>query len=60
MSKKWYLSKTVWINALLLGAAVTTALMNDQTMHEYAPYIISINTIINILLRFMSTGKLEG
>jgi len=57
--KKWYQSKTVWINVLSLLAAITASLMSDSAMSEYAPLIIIINTTINILLRFMSSDKLE-
>lgn len=57
--KKWYQSKTVWINVLSLIAAITAALMSDSAMSDYIPIIIIINTTTNILLRFMSSDKLE-
>ena len=57
--KKWYQSKTVWINILSLLAAITASLMSDSGMRDYSPIIIILNTTINILLRFMSRDKLE-
>jgi hypothetical protein len=57
--KKWYESKTVWINILSLLAAITASLMSESALSDYIPIIIIINTTINILLRFMSSDKLE-
>lgn len=57
--KKWYQSKTVWINVLSLLAAITASLMSDPAMSGHATNIIILNTTINILLRFMSSDKLE-
>lgn len=57
--KKWYESKTVWINILTLGAAITASLMSETALSDYIPIIIIINTTINIILRFMSSDKLE-
>ena len=53
--KKWYTSKTIWINALLFAGSITLALINEPALYQYAPEIIIINTIINILLRIMTT-----
>lgn len=58
-TKRWYQSKTIWINALTLAAAIVAALQHEPALQEYAALIISIQTIINILLRFMSTDKLQ-
>lgn len=57
--KKWYESKTVWMNVLSLIAAITASLMSESAMSDYIPIIIIINTTTNILLRFMSSDKLE-
>ena len=57
--KKWYESKTVWINILTLLAAITASLMSETALSDYIPIIIILNTTINILLRFMSSDKLE-
>lgn len=57
--KKWYQSKTVWINVLSLIAAITASLMSESAMSDYIQIIIIINTTTNILLRFMSSTKLE-
>jgi hypothetical protein len=57
--KKWYESKTVWINILTLLAAITASLMSETALSDYIPIIIILNTTINIILRFMSSDKLE-
>jgi hypothetical protein len=57
--KKWYQSKTVWINILTLLAAITASLMSESALSDYIPIIIILNTTINIILRFMSSDKLE-
>lgn len=57
--KKWYQSKTVWMNVLSLLAAITASLMSESALSDYIPIIIIINTTTNILLRFMSSDKLE-
>jgi hypothetical protein len=57
--KKWYQSKTVWINILSLLAAITASLMSESALSDYIPIIIILNTTINIILRFMSSDKLE-
>jgi hypothetical protein len=57
--KKWYESKTVWINILSLLAAITASLMSESALSDYIPIIIILNTTINIILRFMSSDKLE-
>jgi hypothetical protein len=57
--KPWYESKTIWINALLLIAAICMALLNETAMQEYAPIIIIINTTINVILRIMTTKEVS-
>jgi hypothetical protein len=57
--KPWYESKTIWINALLLIASVSMALLDEPAMREYAPIIIIINTTINVILRIMTTKEVS-
>jgi hypothetical protein len=57
--KPWYESKTIWVNALLLIGSVCLALLNEPAMKEYAPVIIIINTIINVILRIMTTKEVS-
>lgn len=56
--KPWYMSKTIWVNALLLIASITLALLNEPAMQEYAPIIIIINTTINVILRIMTSESI--
>jgi len=57
--KPWYESKTIWVNALLLIGSIAMALLDEPTMHEYAPIIIIINTTINVILRIMTTKEVS-
>lgn len=55
--KVWYDSKTIWVNILLLGAAIT----QQSTGHNIlTPDIqVSIITVINLLLRIVTKDKIS-
>jgi hypothetical protein len=57
--KRWYESKTIWVNVLLLVASVCLALLSEPAMQEYAPIIIIINTTSNVILRIMTTNAVS-
>jgi hypothetical protein len=59
MHKPWYQSKTVWINALTLTALILSTIMQWPDLQAYATYIAYALTIVNIILRFITTSKLE-
>lgn len=59
MCKPWYQSKTVWINALTLTALILSTIMQWPDLQAYATYIAYALTIVNIILRFITTSKLE-
>ena len=54
-SKKWYQSKTLWVNILAGIAALATGLSQIVSTGE----AISFMAIVNIILRFISSSKLE-
>lgn len=56
MSKKWYWSKTLWINLISLAAFG----LQSKTGYVMAPEIqLELLGIINVLLRFITKDKIE-
>jgi hypothetical protein len=53
--KKWYESKTLWINFFTATAAILTGVAEILTAGE----AVTIMAILNILLRFVTTTKLN-
>jgi hypothetical protein len=55
--KKWYQSKTVWINALVLIVGVLGYLMGHELIVDNADWVailIAIQGAANVVLRFIS------
>jgi hypothetical protein len=59
MMKPWYKSKTVWINVLTLLALILSTIMQWPDLQAQATYIAYALTIVNLILRFITTTKLE-
>lgn len=60
-SKKWYLSKTVWVN-LMAAVSIIVAQFQPKVaelIKEYFSELGSAWVVINLVLRFISKGKLE-
>ena len=56
MSKKWYFSKTLWINVIAIGAIIA----QQQLGHAISPDIqVYLLGIINLLLRTATKEKIE-
>jgi len=58
MNKKWYLSKTLWVNVLAAIAGVTQAIMGTQLMDPEAQ--VAILGVINMILRVVTKTGLQG
>ena len=60
-TKKWYSSKTLWVNALVGAAGVLTALTSDKGLDpQIVGYAATALGIVNMLLRLVtnqSVGK---
>ena len=56
MTKKWYVSKTVWLNTLATIALVAQAQWGFVLAPELQGYIL---TGVNVLLRFITKEKIE-
>ena len=53
-SKKWYLSKTIWVNIVALIASIVAYYGINIPPEEYGPIATYIIVFINIILRFVT------
>ena len=53
--KKWFLSKTLWINALALIGGICTAISGELAIGG----VLTIASVINIILRVITTTKIK-
>jgi hypothetical protein len=53
--KRWYKSKTLWVNILTLVAMVLATVGAWTEMQDMAPQIAYALAIVNVLLRFVTT-----
>ena len=54
VAKRWWTSKTIWVNGLAMLSAVVTALAGLEFMQQYAQILLGIVTGVNIVLRFVT------
>ena len=61
MGKKWYMSKTLWANGLMVLAAVLEAagVTNVLTPEVQAEVIAVVMGVVNMVLRFVTTEPVE-
>jgi hypothetical protein len=57
--KRWYKSKTVWINVLTLVAMILATVGAWPHMQDIAPQIAYALAIVNVLLRFVTSDSLR-
>jgi hypothetical protein len=57
--KRWYKSKTVWINVLSLVAMVLATVAQWPEMNDIAPQIVYALAIVNVLLRFVTSESVR-
>ncbi len=55
MGKKWYESKTLWVNTLAIVGGVLTALSGEMATGGS----ITVAGVINIILRIVTTESLS-
>ncbi len=54
--KSWWLSKTIWVNALaLIGSCLIAQGMNEASWTEIATVTLAV---VNLILRFLTTDRL--
>ena len=56
MNKKWYMSKTIWVNTLASIVLIAQAQWGFILAPELQGYIL---TGVNVLLRFITKEKIE-
>lgn len=59
MRKKWYRSKTLWVNIATAVASVTLMLSTDVNWKDYAQYLLMINALLNAALRLITEEGIE-
>ena len=59
--KKWYLSKTIWVNVLAFIAAAGASLQGDfaATYPAMVPLFTTLMAGINLALRFVTDKAIE-
>lgn len=57
--KRWYRSKTVWINVLTLIALILATVSAWPEVQEIAPQLAYALAIVNVLLRFVSSESIR-
>ena len=57
--KRWYKSKTVWINVLSLVAMILATVAQWPEMNEIAPQIVYALAIVNVMLRFVTSESVR-
>jgi hypothetical protein len=58
MVKRWYESKTLWVNVLTLLAMILSAVMQWPELQSIAPQIAVALSLVNIALRFLTDKRL--
>lgn len=59
--KKWYESKTIWLNVISLGIEVANLLMaNPIIPAKFAGTLTIIVNVLNIVLRTLTTKPITG
>lgn len=59
MRKRWYKSKTLWVNIATAVASVTLILSTDVAWKDYAQYLLMANALVNATLRLMTDEGIE-
>jgi hypothetical protein len=57
--KRWYESKTIWTNVLIFVVLFLGYLGNDALFTQYAAQINMVAAALNIMLRLITTEKIQ-
>jgi uncharacterized membrane protein len=58
--KPWYESKTVWVNVLSLIVLIIMQVMQWPEAADYTRQLAMALSIVNVLLRFITTDGIRG
>ena len=54
-SKRWYQSRTIWLNILIAGVAATDAIINEGSIdEETSEMLVFLTLALNIALRYFT------
>ena len=59
MKKKWYLSKTIWVNVLTSILAVVAIIQPEIASSGFAPILAAVAAGANIALRLVTSEAIE-
>ena len=57
--KKWYESRTIWVNVLTLLALILGTIAQWPELQQYSPQVLGALSITNVILRFATTGSVK-
>jgi uncharacterized membrane protein len=57
--KPWYLSRTIWLNIVSLLVMIITALAGWTEFQAYAPQMLAIVNMLNIIVRFLTSDGIK-
>jgi hypothetical protein len=57
--KKWYESRTIWVNVLTLLALILGTIAQWPELQQYSPQVLGALSITNLILRFATTGSVK-
>lgn len=60
-SKKWYTSKTVWVNALVIAASLSEVLREWLIAGDFSAVgaTVLVTGVVNLALRFVTTEAIQ-
>jgi hypothetical protein len=58
MTKRWWESKTLWVNVLTLLALILGTVAQWPELQHLAPHLLGALSVVNIALRFVTDSKL--
>ena len=58
-SKKWWQSRTLWVNALTLLAMTVAQISGWEEMKQYGDELLIISNVANMLLRFVTITQIK-
>jgi hypothetical protein len=60
-TKPWYLSKTVWLNVLILGGAILDAVAGSPLLSgQVLDAVLAVQSGLNLVLRFITNTGLAS
>jgi hypothetical protein len=58
-SKKWWQSRTLWVNALTLFVMIIAQISGWEDMKQYADELLIASNVANMLLRFVTITQIK-